>query len=119
MVGCDVRHTDIYAREISGALEHLQEGTRESRPMMGTGHQQKHRTDGWCDVHASQCSYSIGAGVLRSPPRCLLLDSAVGVRCDVTSQKRWAMVQGSFAAKIALNIKKKGARFYPRIRVEA
>jgi len=38
MVGCDVRHTDIYAREISEALEHLQEGTRESRSMMGTGH---------------------------------------------------------------------------------
>jgi len=113
MVGCDVRHTDIYAREISGALEHLQEGTRESRPMMGTGHQQKHRTDGWCDVHASQCSYSIGAGVLRSPPRCLLLDSAVGVRCDVTSQKRWAMVQGSFAAKIALKIKEERRKVLP------
>ena len=41
MVGCDVRHTDMQGK-IQGALEHLQEGTRESRPKMGTGHQQQH-----------------------------------------------------------------------------
>ena len=41
MVGCDVRYTDMQGK-IQGALEHLQEGTRESRPRMGTGHQQQH-----------------------------------------------------------------------------
>ena len=59
MVGCDVRYTDMQGK-IQGALEHLQEGTRESKPRMGTGHQQQHWTYGWCGVHASQCRLACG-----------------------------------------------------------
>ena len=39
--------------------------------------------------------------------------SAVGVGCDVTSKKRWAMGRGSFAAKIALKIKEERRKVLP------
>jgi len=102
MVGCDVRHTDIYAREISGALEHLQEGTRESRPMMGTGHQQQHRTDGWCDVHASQCSLACGHLRLAGRDKQLQIQEGTwlnnGIRTGLGLGKaKWATTSSSLS----------------------
>lgn len=56
LVGCDVRHTDlnpVNQRNLQELLDHSQEGTRESRPWMGTCHQQQHL---WMAcIGASQC----------------------------------------------------------------